>query len=149
MPSTKLHSRVLNFNTQQDLPRARFEADLPKFQNLVKMNGGVFASELGKGEIRVLPDEGYAVMAFKLRGVGVALAAEEPGAEIAWHDLLQQHLGMLRGVGRPIPAALAKDCPVSCPWVGISLAPSFVDRTSSKDVSRLLSMLWTSAFCLL
>jgi len=129
-----------------------FETDLPRFCELVKTNGGLFETDLGTCELRIFAGEGHGVIGLKCGGEAVALAAlaiEDFIAKTLWRELVQQHSDMLRGLGRPVPSSVAVQPPLSSPWLGISLAPSYVDRASPADVHRVLSTLWTAAFAIL
>ena len=129
-----------------------FVTDMPRFCELVKTNGGLFETDLGKCELRIFPGDGHGVIGLKCGGEAVALAAlaiEDFTSKTLWGEMIRQHSNMLRGLGRPVPSSLPKKLLASVPWVAASVAPSYVDRASPLDVHRVLATLWTTAFAIM
>jgi hypothetical protein len=150
--SQQLHGFILNFGEQHQLSRAHFETELPKFEGLVRANGGLFESEQGDYELGVFHGSGFTVMSLNCVGGDVALAVlatEDCAAVLVWDELVQHHARMLRKVGREMPTTLADFCPQSLPWAGVSVESSYLEGASAMNFHNAMSILWIASFAIL
>jgi len=148
----RLFSVVLNFVEERSLARDLFESDLPRFAEFVRTHGGVISNEQQDYELRIIPAGGYTVIGLNRNRAPVALAGlaiKSFGAEILWDELCQQHVRMMRALGKPVGEGPQRSVPATIPWMCISLAPSYVDSASVHALDHALSLLWTVGFACL
>jgi hypothetical protein len=139
---------VLNVAEAMRLKPKFFTKELELFVKLASEGGGKLQSGLGECELKVVRDGDSTALCLRreLRGVALAvLALEDHGQDAWWEELLQTHLITAAAYGHPVKD-LTQLKPNRLPWIGISLAPRFLEAATLEEVVSALTTIWQAAY---